>query len=148
MKKLLKKNNLILILALFSTLVFFTGVESCAEKNPAPVTSNTVAPISAKPQTAEPKKIIPSDNIPEKNAYAHAHMKKKGFKYSLFKFFMAMLGVLISALAIYGGLKVYKKIMLKNSSMLDNIDYKKTLESPKDFKEAINLFLDKTDKRE
>ncbi len=66
--------------------------------------------------------------------------------HGIFKFFMAMLGVLISSLAIFAGLKFYKKFMLKNNSKFDNIDYDKTLDSPRDFKEVINLFLDKTEK--
>lgn len=71
-----------------------------------------------------------------------------GIKFSIIilKFLIAMLGVLISAFAVWLGLKIYKEFILKNSSKSDSIDYEKTLESPKDFKEAINLFLDKTDK--
>lgn len=64
----------------------------------------------------------------------------------ILKFFSSMFGVLISALAIWGCLKLYKKIALKSNSKLDNLDYDKNLESPKDFREAINLFLNKTDK--
>lgn len=62
------------------------------------------------------------------------------------KFFGAMLGVAISSFAIFFGLKLYKKITLKNTSKSDNINYDKNLETPKNFKDAINLFLDKTDK--
>lgn len=61
------------------------------------------------------------------------------------KFLFAMLGVLISAGAIFLGLKFYKKFILKQNQNLDNTDYN-TLHSPKNFKEAINMFLDKTDK--
>lgn len=64
----------------------------------------------------------------------------------LIKFFISMLGVLLSALAIWLGLKLYKKFILEKNSKLDNIDYDTTLESPNDFKEAINLFLYKTDR--
>lgn len=145
MKKAQKPLNLILILTLFSTLVFCTGVESIAIE--APAATATTVKVQA-PAKNTPQKVTTPETIPEKNAYALSHMEQRGFKYSLFKFFMAMIGVLISALAIFGGLKLYKNIILKNSSKLDNIDYDKTLESPKDFKEAINLFLDKTDKRE
>ena len=74
-------------------------------------------------------------------------MQKGGFQESLLKFFLAMLGVLVSSGAIYLGLKLYKKLVLKNNAKLDDVDYNKTLESPRDFKEAINLFLDKTDKQ-
>ncbi len=85
--------------------------------------------------------------IPQKNAYALEHMEKTGFKYAIFKFLSAMLGVLLSCLAIFGGLKFYKKIVLKSDLKQTEIDYDKTLESPKNFKEAINLFLHKTNKR-
>lgn len=61
------------------------------------------------------------------------------------KFLFAMLGVLISAGAIYFGLKLYKKFMFKQNQNIDQTDYS-TLYSPKSFKEAINIFLDKTDK--
>jgi len=74
-------------------------------------------------------------------------IEKRGMKYNLFKFCTGMLGVLISSLTIFFCLKLYKKFFLKNKSNQENIDYDKTLESPKDFKEAINLFLDKTDKK-
>lgn len=63
----------------------------------------------------------------------------------LIKFFLAMFGVLISAGAIFLGLKFYKKFVLKQNQNLENTDYN-TLHSPKNFKEAINMFLDKTDK--
>ena len=64
----------------------------------------------------------------------------------IIKFSWAMLGVLISSVVIFISLKIYQKLALKNSSKSDTIDYEKTLESPKDFKEAINLFLSKTDR--
>lgn len=75
-------------------------------------------------------------------ASKHAHTGHP----TLIKFFSAMFGVLVSILVIWLSLILYKKFMLKNNSKLDNVDYDKTLESPKDFKEAINLFLDKTDR--
>lgn len=61
------------------------------------------------------------------------------------KFLLAMFGVLISAGAIFLGLKFYKTFILKQNQSSDNTDYN-TLHSPKNFKEAINMFLDKTDK--
>lgn len=69
-----------------------------------------------------------------------------GIQLILIKFLMAMLGVIVSAAAIFLGLKIYKKFVLKNDTKNEIIDYNETLESPKDFKEAINIFLDKTDK--
>lgn len=78
--------------------------------------------------------------------YAAVSGHQTRIPYPIVKFLSAMLGVLISVLAIWIGLKIYKKFILKDYSKSNEIDYNKTLESPKDFKEAINLFLDKTDK--
>lgn len=64
----------------------------------------------------------------------------------LLKFITAIAGVAISVLAIFLGLKIYKKFILKNDTKSENLNYNETLESPKDFKEAINIFLDKTDR--
>lgn len=63
----------------------------------------------------------------------------------IFKFLGAMLGVLVSSLAIFGALKLYKKFII-NAGARGEDDSTDSLDSPKDFKEAINLFLDKTDK--
>ena len=137
--------NLILTLAIiFSTLVF-TGVESFAVgfQTPLAQTNISQATPADKPVNSDVNK---SSTIPEKNAYAMEHMPKTGFKYAFFKFLITMLGVLVSSLAIFVGLKFYKKLVLQNNTKSANIDYDKTLESPKDFKEAINLFLNKTKK--
>lgn len=147
MKVQKKVLNFIIILAImFSTLVF-TGVEAFA------VDTVPTAPVAPVAQNAANDKQLPSADakkpaaIPQKNAYALEHMEKTGFKYAFFKFFNAMLGVLFSCLAIFAGLKFYKKIVLKSDLKQTEIDYDKTLESPKNFKEAINLFLHKTNKR-
>lgn len=70
---------------------------------------------------------------------AHGH-------YLMFKFFTAALGVLVSIAAIWVCLKLYKKFMLKDNAKFDKINYNTNLEAPKDFREAINLFLEKTDR--
>jgi hypothetical protein len=63
------------------------------------------------------------------------------------KFLIAMLGVIISIAVIWLCLKFYKKFVLnKNGSNFDKINYNNNLETPKDLKEAINLFLEKTDR--
>lgn len=144
MKKLLKLLKFTLIfIAIFSTFVLISGGSfASAASNPA--VSSPVTQSTQKAQTNSSEK--QSATIPEKNAYKVTHMQPKGFKYAIFKFFLAMLGVLISAVAIFAGLKVYKKLVLKGNSKFDNVDYDKTLDSPKDFKDAINLFLDKTDR--
>lgn len=132
--------NLILIIAITCSTFVFTGVESFAADSQAPAV-----------QTASTEKQIDQDvkkpaTIPEKNAYAVTHMEKTGFKYAVAKFLIAMFGVLVSSLAIFAGLRIYKKFILQKDTKYANIDYDKTLETPKDFKEAINLFLNKTRK--
>lgn len=143
----MKKNQLkilsfTLIFAIFSTLVF-TGVESYAA-------ATTTSPINQAGKLNLPNKQV-TPKLPDrtqkmKEALKTNNPSKFGVKKVLFKFFLAMLGVLVSAFAIFMGLKLYKKIILKNNSASDNINYNNSLESPKDFKEAINIFLDKTDK--
>lgn len=142
-----RKNKLIFFSIIFSLFVFnsfvFTGGESRVFAADTTVSTAQTNVSSPSQETQKP------DTIPEKNAYQLTHMKdvqKTGFKYKIFKFFTAMFGVLVSIIAIFFGLKLYKKFVLKNNLNLDNINYDETLESPKDFKEAINLFLDKTDK--
>lgn len=144
MKKLLKLLKLtIIFIAIFSTFIVISG-ESKAFAASNTSTSSSVAQDTQKVQADSKTK--QSATIPEKNAYKVTHMQPKGFKYAIFKFFLAMLGVLVSAVAIFAGLKLYKKLALKTNAKFDSIDYDKTLESPKDFKDAINLFLDKTDR--
>lgn len=110
-------------------------------------TTNTVAPAPSAPTTSQtPQTQSKPQNIPQKNAYKITHLPQHSLKASLFKFIVAMLCVLISSLTILMGLKFYKKLGLKNKSKADNINYNKSLDSPKDLKEAINLFLEKTDK--
>lgn len=130
-----------IILALLFSILVFTGVErATALKTQPAVTHGT-----AFTKTGAPKvKSIPEKNMSALNQLDH--LEKKSFKYNVFKFFTAMFGVLVSALAIFFGLKLYKKVMLKNLAAQDMVDYKNSLESPKDFKEAVNLFLEKTDK--
>ena len=140
MKNHLKKLNIILVgIAIFSTFMF-VGCKSSAFASSQPTVQTTSARSAVAPNNSEPSA------IPQKNAYDVTHMPKTGFKYGLFKFFMAMLGVFVSAGAIFIGLKLYQRLMSKGNAKFDNIDYDKTLESPKDFKEAINIFLEKTDK--
>ena len=105
----------------------------------------------AQSNVSDSTQTIKPQTIPEKNMEAISEIgkngvKQGGLKQSLFRFFMAMLGVVVSSLAIFGGLKLYQKFGLKNTAALDEKDYENSLESPKDFKEAINLFLNKTDK--
>lgn len=140
MKNQLKKLNLALIcIATFLTFML-VGCKSLAFASSQQAVQPASSHSAVVPQASEPSA------IPQKNVYDVTHMQKTGFKYGIFKFLMAMLGVLISAGAIFVGLKLYKSLMSKGNAKFDNIDYDKTLESPKDFKEAINIFLEKTDK--
>ena len=144
------------IIAIVCSTLVFSGVK-CIAVDAVPTAQTTAVdkPVAIEPpavQTTSSEKQINQDvkkpvTIPEKNAYAVRHIEKTGFKYAFFKFLMAMLGVLISALAIFAGLKFYKNLVLKNDSRQGNIDFDKTLESPKNFKETINLFLNKTNKK-
>lgn len=132
MKKHLKIVKILLILiATFSVII---ATQNVAKSAPSTTTQSV---------QQETKTLT---SIPEKNAYALSHMEHAGFKFAILKFLLAMLGVAISAAAIWIGLKLYKNFMLKNNLNIGNIDYDKTLESPKDFKDAINQFLHKTDK--
>lgn len=141
-KKIL--NSLLIITAIFSTLVF-TGVETFAKIEATKPVAQTPT-TTATTQAPQAQKASSPQNIPQKNVYKITHMKQHSLKASLFKFVIAMLCVLISSLVLLLGLKFYKKFSLKNKSKTDNMDYNKSLDSPKDLKEAINLFLEKTDK--
>jgi len=63
----------------------------------------------------------------------------------LFKFLFAMLWVLISSGFIFIILLAYKKLILKGRSVLPTYEsMEHSLDTPKNFKEAIKIFLDKT----
>ena len=59
-----------------------------------------------------------------------------------FKFMMAMLGVATSSVVIYVGLSIYNKLF--KSQSVDVVGLK-SLRTPENFKESINLFVEKTD---
>lgn len=152
MKKLQKQKSktftsstLILYLALLLTLVF-TGVKGNFYNS---AFADTAPPKEAFGQSKLLPNLTKNTAVTTKAAENLKKPEKIDFKYSLIKFYWAMLGVFVSALAIFLGLKVYQKLILKNgsfSSSANNFDYENSLDSPKDFKEAINLFLHKTDK--
>lgn len=128
-------HSILIITMFFSTLVF-SGVGL-----------NTITPSAfAAQETVQkpaPNSVKGPQSIPEKNIYKLNHMDKKN---GLFSFFMAMLGVFVSAVIIFVSLKLYKKFAINKGSQSSNESYKTSLDSPKDFKEAINLFLNKTNK--
>lgn len=142
-------NKYFRIINLFLFLIICTTIMSVSCKSNA-FAADTIAIQTSAPAVQSKSDITPEQkNLTEKqkpNIATKEAQEKTGFKYMIIKFFAAMFGVVISALAIFMGLKFYKKFILKNNSKFDNINYNQTLESPKDFKEVINLFLDKTDK--
>lgn len=138
-----KTHSLILFLAIFSTFVL-TKVESFAVESQTPVAQTQTQPQSPNKQ---PNGLQQNNTNTNQNATKVNTIPSKTKPQSrLIKFIIAMAGVLLSSLAIFGGLKLYKIFILKNNTDAVNIDYEKTLESPRDFKEAINIFLEKTDK--
>ena len=63
----------------------------------------------------------------------------------IFKFILAMLWVCISSSIIFIILLSYKKLILKGKPITPTYEStEQSLETPKNFKEAIKLFLDKT----
>lgn len=64
---------------------------------------------------------------------------------TVFKFLLAMLWVCISSIIIFIILISYKKLILKGKPVTPTYEStEETLDTPKNFKEAIKLFLDKT----
>ncbi len=64
---------------------------------------------------------------------------------TVFKFLLAMLWVCISSVVIFIILISYKKLILKGKPVTPTYESTaETLDTPKNFKEAIKLFLDKT----
>lgn len=137
-------NSMVLffILTIIISVFAFSDVKSFAVNTSAPV-AQTLTPETAR-AVNEAKDTL---KFAQKNNVAFNHPEEKGFSYAIYKFLMAMLGVVISAIAIFLGLKVYKKFILRNDTKHENIDYNKSLTGPRDFKEAINIFLAKTDKK-
>lgn len=142
-------NYLIITIAMFSTLA---GVETFAvdtQTVPAAIqTPATTVPTKAPTSVVTQKTTTVSaqTNTAQPSSNAALPTKSENRPSPIMQFLLAMFGVLLSSLAIFGGLKLYKKFVLKNNTKTDNINYGNTFESPKTFKEAINIFLDKTDK--
>lgn len=76
------------------------------------------------------------DEIQDENTF------KKPNSNVLIKFFIAIAWVIISSLIIYFSLISYKKLSGKPEFGIDVEE--NTLDTPKNFKEAINLFIKKT----
>jgi len=141
--------SVIFFTIVFSTLVF-TGVESAAVDTPSHQTSSEKLPLNSKifaPQTSTATSVVQKPALLQKKSLLS--LKKDGgikLTKTINRFLLAMFGVFLSVITIFGFLKFYKFITGKNSTPFHKNNSKKSLESPKNFKEAINLFLDKTDK--
>lgn len=138
----------IIILAMFSTLALGgvgtfavdTSVTTTLIAQTTVPTAQTTVPLGQVTPASTTVQTPVKQNTPALNPETNKRPSP------ILKFLLAMFGVLVSSLAIFGGLKFYKKFVLKKSAKTDNINYNNSLESPKTFKEAINIFLDKTDK--
>lgn len=70
---------------------------------------------------------------------------KKSYVNVIFKFLLALIWVTISSIIIFIILLSYKKLILKGKSITPTYEStEQSLDTPKNFKEAIKLFLDKT----
>lgn len=155
----------VLILTLSLSTLVFSGVESKAVEGQTEGVhlGSKYSALNSAPTQSEGKKTdqIPADSkifAPQttavkdnKGSVAVKNLplkkeSKKSLKQYLFMFLKAMFGVIVSALAIFGGLKLYKGLLLKKNALFESKKIKNSLESPKTFKDALNLFLDKTDK--
>lgn len=172
MKKLQQLKNkqlhFCLILTILSTLVF-SGVESLAADTTSaktdviPANSRIFAPQKTAASNMKTKTDVTTDSATglktdsDAKASSPAVEKAKEIKQTLkketkketakfSKFLKAMLVVLVSSFIIFLALKLYKSFFLKKGAAFDYKKHGKSFESPKNFKEAINMFLDKTDK--
>lgn len=70
---------------------------------------------------------------------------KRSFASMFFKFILAMIWVIISSIVIFVILISYKRLILKGKPVRPTYETtEQSLDTPKNFKEAIKLFLDKT----
>ena len=70
---------------------------------------------------------------------------RKSFASMVFKFILAMIWVVISSIVIFVILISYKRLILKGKPVRPTYETtEQSLDTPKNFKEAIKLFLDKT----
>ncbi len=148
MKKLTFNQNLyklLIFLTLCISFVFSTVSVEAIVQEEIEVVAKT--PISGKVQDV-PQGEIPVANVKsaeepsgdlEEIPELEPEVKPKSV---LFKFAIAILWVIISSLIIYFSLMSYKRISSRTNFGIDVEE--NTLNAPKNFKEAINLFLKKT----
>jgi hypothetical protein len=139
-QKLLFKNKIITFLIICG--LFITGVSA---NTYFAQSAYALAGVPAQTQTKSSETNVADNSIPEQNAQELEHFSHK--ENGLLKFGTGMLGVLVSAIIIFLGLKIYQKYFMRRNSTTapDSFGEKNSLDSPHDIQEAINLFLDKTD---
>ena len=139
-QKLLFKNKIITFLMVCG--LFLTGV---SVNNSFAQPAYALTGVPAQTQAASNVADVADNSIPQQNAQELEHFSHK--EIGLLKFGTGMLGVLLSAIIIFLGLKIYQKYFMSKKSSIapDSFGERNSLDSPHDIKEAINLFLDKTD---
>lgn len=91
------------------------------------------------------KTVESENNSVVKNEIRKQTKSKTSITNLMFKFLFAMLWVAISSVFIFLILLAYKKLILKDRSVLPTYEsMEHSLDTPKKFKEAIKIFLDKT----
>lgn len=143
-KKFKKFKNFIILIAIVMPLI--CGVTTFAvvtddeievvAKTPVVQDNVPVAEVPVANLQSEDVTIKDIDEIQDEDTF------KKPNSNVLIKFFIAIAWVIISSLIIYFSLISYKKLSGKPEFGIDVEE--NTLDTPKNFKEAINLFIKKT----
>src|SRR5574344_1265685 len=128
--KLTLKRSFVCIFTIFAiSIASLSGISANKAFGALPVTQNSVGT---------------ADSIPEQNVKELEHFEHKDS--GLVTFGFSMLGVFISAGIIFLCLKIYQKyFMKKRTNQPDSFGQKDSLDSPKDIKSAVSLFIDKTE---
>lgn len=95
------------------------------------------SPVFAETEIANNNDVLPiqTSTIPYKEPLSKRKLATK--------FLYAMSGAVISSLILFIGLSLYNKIRRRVLKVAEN-DYINTLSSPNNFKDAVNIYLEKT----
>lgn len=144
MKKM--KNKIFFVIVSFIFFNCFCNVDFCSDinaKTPSFCTMNQAyAQENAKTNNnSSPKKGV--NSVKKSQNKIERTKPNKGIKFILKKFLLTMFLVVVSAGIIFVALLLYKKLSTKNTHN-SNSEKSLSLQTPKNFKDTINLFLDKT----
>ena len=139
-----KFKNFIILIAIVMPLIFVVTAFAVVTDDEIEVVAKTpvvqdnvpVAEVPVANLQSEDVTIKDIDEIQDEDTF------KKTNSNVLIKFFIAIAWVIISSLIIYFSLISYKKLSGKPEFGIDVEE--NTLDTPKNFKEAINLFIKKT----